>query len=83
MNATLVKGRIESVLSTLSSMWIKIDLGESDAIFTDEIGKIKEVSMVLMGLGLTSDNDINADIIGVDGIVMACEKYATFLDEQI
>ena len=49
MDAVIVKKRIDSVLTTLNSMWVKIDLGESDEIFVSEVGTIKEVSMVLMG----------------------------------
>ena len=83
MDAVIVKKRIDSVLTTLNSMWVKIDLGESDEIFVSEVGTIKEVSMVLMGLGLTENNEINADIAGINEIVTACERYASFLDEQM
>ena len=83
MDAVCVKQRIGTVLATLNSMWMRIDLGESDEVFVGEVGKIKEVSMILMGLGLTEDFHLESDLDGVNNIVVACEKYANFLDEQM
>ncbi|MGR5365862.1 hypothetical protein [Photobacterium damselae] len=83
MDAVNVKLRIDSVLVTLNSLWMKVELGESDDIFVGEVGKIKEVTMVLMGLGLTENFHLEEDIDGVNNIVTACEKYANFLDDQM